>query len=198
MPAAVSAVVEGDLDEAVLLSVADYIGFSVDTVYGRRGKPHLLATLEGYNSAARFSPWLVLVDLDRDYRCASTALQTWLPQRAAQMYCRVVVRAIEAWLLADRERLANWLGVSRQSISAQPDAVPDPMRYVVDLARGSSRKKIRNGVVPRPRSGRPVGPLYNSTMSEFVASGEWRIDVARQNSDSLQRAINRLQILAAN
>jgi hypothetical protein len=102
----VSAAVEGDLDEVMLRRLADHIGFSIASVYGRKGKPDLLRTLSGYNSAARFSPWIVLLDLDRDYGCASAALTVWLPQPAKQMLCRIAVRAVEAWLLADRDRIA--------------------------------------------------------------------------------------------
>jgi hypothetical protein len=51
----VSAAVEGDLDEVVLRKIGAHIGFSVGSVYGRKGKPGLLRTLAGYNNAARFS-----------------------------------------------------------------------------------------------------------------------------------------------
>jgi hypothetical protein len=95
----VSAAVEGDLDEVVLRKIADHIGFSVGSVYGRNGKPNLLRTLTGYNNAARFSPWVVIVDLDRDFECAPEGLAAWLPQPAERMFCRVAVRAIEAWIL---------------------------------------------------------------------------------------------------
>jgi len=59
----VSAAVEGDLDEVVLRKIADHIGFSVGSVYGRKGKQYLLRTLAGYNNAARFTPWIVVLDL---------------------------------------------------------------------------------------------------------------------------------------
>src|SRR5580704_18765909 len=61
----VSAAVEGDLDEVVLRKIGDHIGFSVGSVYGRAGKQHLLRALAGYNNAARFSPWIVILDLAR-------------------------------------------------------------------------------------------------------------------------------------
>jgi hypothetical protein len=114
----VSAAVEGDLDEVVLRTIADYTGFGIGTVYGRRGKPYLLKTISGFNNAARFSPWTVIIDLDHDYECAVSALAAWLPQPANQMFCRVVVRAIEAWLLADRDRIASMLAISPNAISS--------------------------------------------------------------------------------
>jgi hypothetical protein len=108
----VSAAVEGDLDEVVLRKIGDHIGFSYGSVYGRAGKQHLLRALAGYNNAVRFSPWIVILDLDRDYECAPEGLTTWLPQGAENMFCRVAVREIEAWLLADRDQVAAMLGIS--------------------------------------------------------------------------------------
>jgi hypothetical protein len=193
----VSAAVEGDLDEVVLRSVAHHIGFSVGSVYGRKGKPYLLSTLSGYNNAARISPWITIIDLDRDHECAPRALTAWLPQPAKHMSCRIAVRAIEAWLLADRDRIAAMLAISPQRISSNPDSLDDPKRHVVDLARNSNRTEIRTSFVPRAGSGRSVGPSYNAKMADFVTAGRWRIDIARRYSSSLQRALNRLQHLAS-
>jgi hypothetical protein len=163
----VSAAVEGDLDEVVLRKIADHIGFSIGSVYGRKGKPPLLQRLNGYNNAARFAPWIVMLDLDNDYECAPEALTAWLPKRAENMFCRIAVHAIEAWLLADRDRIAAMLGISAQRISTQPDSLDDPKRHLVDLARNSNRAEIRASIVPRPGSGRSVGPSYNAKMIDF-------------------------------
>jgi hypothetical protein len=192
----VSGAVEGDLDEVVLRTIAGYVGFSVGSVYGRKGKPNLLATLSGYNNAARFSPWVVILDLDRDFDCAPIALAHWIPEPAEQMFCRISVRAIEAWLIADRDRIAAMLSVSPQQISLHPDSLDDPKRYVVDLARNSNRSEVRSSLVPRRGSGRSVGPSYNAKMIEFV-TGRWRIDTARYNSPSLQRTLDRLEELTS-
>lgn len=192
----VSAAVEGDLDEVVLRAIADYIGFSIGPVYGRRGKPYLLQMLTGYNSAARFSPWIVILDLDRDRECAPEALTAWLPQPAQRMFCRISVRAVEAWLLADRDRIAAMLAISPQRITRNPESLDDPKRHLVDLARNSNRAEIRTSIVPRAGSGRSVGPSYNAKMIEFVSAGRWRIDTARHNSASLQRTLDRLEELA--
>jgi hypothetical protein len=192
-----SAAVEGDLDEIVLRKIANYIGFSVGTVYGRKGKPHLLQTLTGYNNAARFAPWIVLIDLDRDHECAAAGLEAWLPQRAEMMFCRIAVRAIEAWLLADRDRIAAMLAIPTQRISTDPDALDDPKRHIIELARHSNRAEIRASLVPRIGSGRTVGPSYNAKMIDFVSAGRWRIDTARHRSASLQRTLNRLEALAS-
>jgi hypothetical protein len=103
----VTGAVEGDLDEAVLRRIlADY-GITLGLVHGRRGKAFLLQCLNGYNNAAKFAPWVVLVDLDRDCVCATSCVRQWLNNPAPQMCFRIAVRSIEAWLLADRERLVG-------------------------------------------------------------------------------------------
>jgi hypothetical protein len=192
----VSAAVEGNLDEVVLRKIADHIGFSIGSVYGLKGKPHLLKSLPGYNKAAQFAPWIVMLDLDRDYECAPEALRGWLPKPAENMLCRVAVHAIEAWLLADRDRIAAMLGISVQRIPKDPDSLDDPKRHLVELARNSSRGEIRASIVPRPGSGRSVGPNYHAKMVDFVTAGRWRINTARYSSASLQRTLDRLQEVA--
>lgn len=66
----ISAVVEGDVDEAVLTRLADACGVSIASVFGRSGKHAVYQRLEAYNKAASYSPWIVLLDLDDDAQCA--------------------------------------------------------------------------------------------------------------------------------
>ena|SRR5215831_11734177 len=89
------------------------------------------------------------------------------------------------------------LGIPAQRISTKPDLLADPKRYLVDLARNSSRAEIRASIVPRPGSGRAVGPSYNAKMIDFVTAGRWRINTARYSSASLQRTLDRLEALAS-
>lgn len=106
----VNVLVEGMQDEAVAKKLLMHVGLEIGTVYGRSGKPHLLKRIGAYNKAAYYAPWFVLVDLDMDAQCPSHALTQWLSEPAAQMRFRIAVRSIEAWLLADRESIANfWL-----------------------------------------------------------------------------------------
>jgi hypothetical protein len=45
------------------------MGTPLPVINGAVEGQQLLERLGGYNNAARFSPWLVLVDLDRDADC---------------------------------------------------------------------------------------------------------------------------------
>ncbi len=193
----VTGAVEGDLDEALLRRILDHVGLSLRAVYGRKGKQFLLQSINGYNNAAQYAPWIVLVDLDRDCDCAPPCAQKWLAKPSARMCFRVAVRAIEAWLLADRERLAQLLGVSVAWLPANPDRLDDPKRELVNLARRSRRRAVRDDLVPRQDSGRSVGPLYTTRMIEFLQdeTAGWRLDQALRVSESLERCVLRLRNL---
>jgi hypothetical protein len=197
-PVVLTAAVEGLADEALLKRICDSVGASVGQVHGRYGKSYILKNLNGYNHSAQFRHWVVLVDLDYDGACVPEVLPRWLPTPSRLMRLRVAVRELEAWLLADTERIAKFLGVAVAEIPADPDGVADPKRLMVQLARGSRRRAIREDMTPNIGSGQPVGPAYTSRMIEFIQSVEsgWRPDVAAGNSDSLRRCISAISNLA--
>lgn len=191
-PVIISAAVEGDLDEALARRLIVHAGGVPGAVYGRNGKAALRQKIGGYNNAARRTPWLVLVDLDHTAPCAAQLVTAWLPDREPLLRFRVAVREVQAWLLADRESLADYLRVTRGQITNDPEALPDPKRSLVDLARRSRNRDIRADMVPREGSGRSIGPAYVSRVIEFIER-RWRPDVAAGRADSLGRALACLQ-----
>ena len=198
-PVVISGAVEGPLDEAMLKRLITHAGARPGPVYGKKGKAQLLGKLGGYNQAAQFTPWAVLVDLDQDADCPPPVRGVWLPQPAVKMCFRIVVRAIEAWLFADQQRLARFLAVSVNQIPTNPEAVPSPKDALAQLAQTSRRREIRGDIAPRPGSGRRVGPSYSSRLIQFVEDEHWgwRPEVAEQSSASLKRCLCCLRRLAA-
>lgn len=198
MSAAVSIAiaVEGITDEAVALRLVDHAGGRPGAVYGKAGKSKIRQHIRGYENAARHAPWLVLVDLDQDKECAPALRSVWVPRPPPLLCFRIAVRAVEAWLLADRERLAGFLGVSQGKLPEQPDLLGDPKRALVDIARASRKSAVRADMVPRELSGRSVGPAYSSRLIEF-ATTQWRPDVAACRSESLRRALACVRHLVA-
>ena len=154
----VTAAVEGDLDETLLRRLVADLRLGLVAVHGRQGKQFLLRQLRGYNNAAQHSPWIVVVDLDGDCNCAPPCVEQWLPNPAPHMRLRLAVRAVEAWLLSDRERIAQFLGARPNSVPSNPDELENPKRELVTLARGSRRRAIREELVPREGSGRQSAP----------------------------------------
>lgn len=194
MSVVINAAVEGPTDEAIAMRLICHVGAKAGTVYGKNGKPHLRKRLNAYSQAARHSSWLVLVDLDRDANCAPPLKTAWLPNPPPRLCFRIAVRAVESWLLADAQRIAEFMAVARNRVPANPEGLPDPKVELVSLARRSRRKDIREDMVPRESSGRAVGPAYTSRLIEFVEQ-YWRPDEAARRADSLARTIRCLRRL---
>jgi len=191
-PVIIHGAVEGMTDEAVLRRLVKEIGARAGPVYGKNGKSFLLEKLSAYNQAARFSPWIILIDLDHDDECAPPFRKSCLPNTAPYLCFRVAVREIESWLLADRERLAKFMSVAASRIPLDPEKLDCPKSTMVELARHSRRRGIREDMVPRPESGRKVGPAYTAQLIDFARDSKrgWRPDVAAKASDSLNRCVS--------
>ena len=187
----VSGAVEGAVDDALLRRLLADHGHEPGPVYVKNGKHGLLQKLAGYNAAAQFSPWLVLVDLNGDAPCAGPFVAQHLPAPAPRMLFRVAVRQAEAWLLADRIGVASFLRVPRVRLPADPETLPDAKQALVNVARHSSKRAVREEIIPRPKSGRKTGPAYVPQMIEFIQQ-HWSPQRAALGSDSLQRCLHRL------
>lgn len=179
--------VEGAVDEAVARKLIQHIGAQADTVYVNYGKQRLLEKVAGYNQAAKGQPWLVLVDLDR-CSCAVALLQKWAPQPSPYLCLRVAVRMVEAWLLADTDHIADFLGVSANRIPNNPEQLSDPKQELVALAAQSHKRAIREDMVPNPSAGQKVGSGYSARLIEFVEN-HWDITQAVRHAPSLQGAV---------
>ena len=190
----VNILVEGRTDEPVARRLLQHVGLEVGMVYGRKGKPHLLERSLVYNKAAQFEPWFILVDLDMDTQCASQALTQWLPNPTKGMRFRIAVQAIEAWLMADREGMAKFLAVAPSKLSHAIELDPNPKKQLINIARTSRNKNIREEMVPRQDSKAKFGPLYIPYLTEFTEQ-YWQPDEASKHSESLRRCINALSTL---
>jgi len=194
-PVPVCGAAEGLADQAVLRRLSLLSGLLPTAVYGGYGKAYLRDRIRGYNAAARHASWFVLVDLNDDFECPPKLLQSWLPHPAPAMCLRVAVRKVEAWLLADGKAIAAFLGVPPSRAPQDPDSLANPKREMVDLARRSRRRRIRDDMVPRPTSGRVVGDNYTARIIEFVTT-LWRPERAATRSPSLERCLRALCLLA--
>ena len=188
--------VEGETDEAIARRLIGHAGGRIGKVRGGKGKAYLRRRIAAYNSAARYSPWFVLVDLDSDADCAAALRSAWLSSLAARLCFRIAVREVEAWLMADAESLARYLNVPRARVPRDPEGREDPKGDMVGLARRSRRRELREDMTPGADSRGREGPAYAGRLVEYAETA-WRPEVAAQHSDSLRRAIACLRRLVA-
>lgn len=186
---------EDALTESLTLKILKAIPteYATRTIYNRGGYGYLKRTINGFNNAAKGTPFLVGTDLDR-YDCPPALISDWLthPQHH-NLLIRVAVREAEAWVLADRDNFANFLGIRSVAIPDDVETLPDPKAALIQLARKARKKKLRDDICPPLNSTSRVGPNYNARLGGFVIES-WNPAIARLSSPSLDRAMNRLVV----
>ena len=137
-------------------------------------------------------PVFLLTDLDRA-ACPSALIDDWLgcvPNRG--FLFRVCVRAGEAWMLADRQSIAEFLKVRVTAIPSDPEKLRDPKRELIQIAQRSPRA-IRDGLTPVGSA--TIGPEHNSLLSRY-ARDHWSPSEAAKCAPSLARCVQRVRLLA--
>ena len=185
---------EGSLDAVLARRLIAHVGGVCGHDYvdraAPRGKQALDRRMRGFLIAARHGArLLVLRDLDEDALCAGQLVERLLPERHPRLCVRIVVRAAEAWLMADRQGIAAALRVPVSRVPAMPEAVPSPKARLVELAGHSSdaetRRIFAGGAQKRA-----------AWVAEFIDE-RWDIRRAASVAPSLERALLRLRTLAA-
>lgn len=186
---------EGALDLAVVDKVLQQTGHEILVAHNKGGHTKLDANLSGFANASNYSPWIVLRDMDRN-QCPVTLRNDLLPDHGdfPGLYLRIVVREIEAWLLADSANLARFFGVAKANFPNDPEAEMRPKSVLLSLAQRSRNRNLREGLIPRRGSGATIGPEYNAILQKFVADN-WDVRLAADNADSLRRFVAQLETL---
>lgn len=161
-------------------------------VVGFKGNAYLQSKVRDLNRTAASIPVLVLTDLDNNYPCATALIDDWLGQLPRRLILRVAVQEVESWLMADRERFCSLIGIPRHRLPEDVDSITDPKLTIVNLARRSRQRGIIHDFVPSGGSTASVGPGFSSRLIAF-ASTEWRPVHAAAHSQSLRRAIQKIQ-----
>lgn len=178
--------VEGRLDEVVARKLLRDASASCTSVQGFKGKAWIDANASKLVTAGRGHPVLVIRDLDQD-GCVVDLRRKLDDGTGRFARVRIAVRAIEAWILADRDAIAAALGVGLARIPDEPDALADPKRALVAVAQASKSAQVRRAVLPRERSGSSTGSGYNDFLTSVVRE-DWSPERAQARSPSLQRA----------
>lgn len=191
--------VEDVLSERVILRMLAQIrgDLTVSTKIGFRGNAYLRSIARGLNKAAKGSAFILLTDQDTAEACPVRIISEWLggDKLHHNFLFRIAVLEVEGWLLADRKAISEFLGVPVAKLPENADTIPNPKQFLVNLARSSNRSNIREDLVPKPGGTAQVGPNYNGRLAEFLEAS-WSCKRARDNSDSLKRAVRRLEDFA--
>jgi Domain of unknown function (DUF4276) len=195
--AIIHTLVEGLMDEAAANSLIKMAGHTPGTCFGKKGYTKIQSKVESFNQTSVGAIYLVLVDfMDTGLPCPAEVVSERVPHRRPNLLFRIVVRELESWLLADKENLADFLNVSVAKIPTDPERLKDPKLTLVNLARSSRSKSIREALVPDPGSvTAKEGRLYTSEMIRLIQE-RWDIATARGNSESLNKCCNRLEEMA--
>lgn len=187
---AIPAVVEGYMESVFLPVVLDQIGRAdlQPIIRNAGGGSKFWLVAARYNDAGKHTTVMGLADLEQA-QCASSLLASKLPHKSAGFHLRLAVRMLESWLLADRQAMARFLKVPIGALPIDPDGEAHAKRVLVDIARKSTSKTIRDALVPDD-SGGVVGSDYVATMSKFIQQ-HWHVSVARKTSPSLEKACQR-------
>jgi hypothetical protein len=186
-------IVEDNLSATIASTMLHHTkrGFEVGSVFGLHGNGWIKTRIAGFNNAAQGMPYLVITDLDAN-PCPIKLISEWLNvSRHQNLIFRVAVREVEAWLLADRKGIASFLNVSETHISRDVEELSDPKQSLIEAARRSRKRDIREDIVPVGLTSK-IGPDYNGRLGEFVVK-HWNLEVARANSESLERAMRALE-----
>lgn len=194
-PTYINLVVEDEVQRNILLKIIDAqrFPFEVSAVYGLKGNAYIKRRLSSFNDASKFTPYLVLTDSDA-YDCPKTILDEWINFDVNPNFIfRIAVREAEAWLMADRENFAQFLGVSRALIPPDPERISKPKETLLNLVLRSKRKRIREEMLHLGKAVRGAG--YNNVLSEFILNS-WDEKKASESSESLARLLRRLRLFA--
>jgi len=186
---------EGPLDGVLARRLIAHVGGipGIDYISPRRarGVRALDPRIPGLLIAARHGQRiLVLRDLDQDAPCAGALVARLHPTPHARFCLRIAVRALEAWLLADRDGIASALGVSRRLVPKAPERLDNPKSSLWEVARNTNNDDIRDAFAGGFQA-------RSAWASEFM-SEKWCIARALRGggAPSLNKALLRIQTLA--
>ena len=183
-------IVEGETDEPVINALMRAAGWNHDQFEVKRanGKGVIDRDIKKYWEAARFIPYVIFRDLDRDEGGCPVAVRSMLssrtPGESPDLLIRIVDQCIESWILADRQGVAEFCNRSAASVE------PPPSHHKLYLLRLMKDAKLKDAVEEKGRE-LDFGPAY-AVRLQCLMTDHWSIERAVVESDSLRRALERL------
>lgn len=186
----ISLVVEDPVSDAALRRILQTTAPQVHiaATHGLQGNGYIRRKISDFNRSSRGHPFLVLTDLDNGI-CAPQLVQEWLPvPKEPNLLFRVAVREVETWLMADRKGMAEFLVVPLSHLPEEVESIMMPKEFLMNAAKRSGNRNIREDIPPRSGSTAKTGADYNGTLIRFVTE-RWNVTHAAKRSPSLQRTV---------
>lgn len=187
-------VAEGALEIPVAKRLLKEVGIDFSSAHfiDKGGRTRFWPSLQKLHAAcASIGTIFALGDLEGE-RCAPALIKKHVKEPLHRAFVvRIAERMLEAWLLADAERIAAFLNAPVAKIPAQPDREHQPKRVIVNLARQYGTRALVEDLVPEAGLSGIVGPGYTLRMHDFIERS-WRPTAAQNRSPSLARALRAL------
>ena len=130
-----------------------------------------------------------MTDLDH-VACAPELLDDWIDfEPHPNFLFRIAEKEVDAWILADMTGVSTLFGVSMKGLPIDTQTIQDPKQTIINLARRSRKRKIKD-IVPVGTASQ--GPGYNLVLTEFVLN-DWDPGLAAKHNMSLHKAIHRIK-----
>jgi hypothetical protein len=176
----------------------------ISTLPARGGQ--IKSKIKEFNALSAKFPVILLTDLDST-QCAPLLCKEWMPENKHERFIfNVAIDEGEAWLMADRNGFAEYIAVNVEEIPLSHQTKQGGMKalnemnfpyksslYLTHNLLSISRKQELIKQL-RPKTGATKGPEYNSGILPFIQN-QWNIEQAKENSDSLNRMIMRINSL---
>jgi hypothetical protein len=193
LPITLNIVVEDYLTESIIKKILrNYENkFFISAILGKCGFGYIKNRIDDFNKTTKSLAFLIIADLDQ-YECPPQIIKEWLHHpKNPNLLFRIAVKEIESWLLADRINFAKYFAISHNLIPKDVELIDDPKNFLINLARKSPKRDIRESIAPKFHSTAKIGPNYNDCLSIFVQK-KWQFYEAAKNSVSLMKTLNSL------
>jgi hypothetical protein len=190
--------VEDAIAQAVVAKILRelQIPLHLEQVLQRKGRTYLEHRAMSLFAAAKGGVAIVLLADSDSAVCPIEIRKRWIGDLTHNSFVlRFAVREIEAWLLADHSSIAQFLRVSESRVPEIPEGLDDPKRALVELARRSKLRSVREALAPVVGGTAQVGPEYNVRLTSYVES-EWSASRAASRAVSLDEFCTRLRHLS--
>ena len=183
-------IVEGPTDIPVVTALMRAAGWvNGEFAFTRaNGKGVIDRDIKKYWEAARFIPYVIFRDLDRDEGGCPVAVRSMLssktPGESPDLLIRIVDQCIESWILADRQGVAEFCERPIASVRPRDSRPKDHLLQLFQKAQFKDAVLREDGKLA-------FGPAY-ATHLHHLMTHHWSIERAAAESDSLRRALERL------